>query len=105
MSIPRFSADSPASDITAALGEAGCVVVTGVMDAELRQSIRGELAPHMAPDSSHPYRPYFPDHTFRAVSLPMLNIPFTISGRCGISSSSTAMRRWGLYVAGLRDRN
>ena len=48
MSIPRFSADSPAEKIVAALGEVGCVVVTGVMDAGLRQSIVGELAPHMA---------------------------------------------------------
>lgn len=48
MSIPQFSADSPTSDITAALGESGCVVVTGLMDAELRQSITDELAPHMA---------------------------------------------------------
>lgn len=48
MSIPQFSADASASDVSAALGEAGCAVVTGVMDAELRQSIRDELAPHMA---------------------------------------------------------
>ena len=48
MCIPRYSADTAASEITAALGEAGCVVVTGAMDAELRQSITGELAPHMA---------------------------------------------------------
>ncbi len=48
MSIPRFSAGAPASDIAEALGEAGAVVVAGVMDAELRQSITSELAPHMA---------------------------------------------------------
>ena len=48
MSLPLFSADTSASDIAAALGEAGCVVVTGVMDDELRQSITGELAPDMA---------------------------------------------------------
>ena len=30
------------------------------------------LQPHPAPDSSHPYRPYSPDHAFRAVILPML---------------------------------
>ena len=48
MSIPQFAADASASDVSAALGEAGCAVVTGVMDAELRQSIREELAPHMA---------------------------------------------------------
>ena len=48
MSIPQFSADTPASAVAAALGEAGCVVVTGVMDAELRRSIKDELASHMA---------------------------------------------------------
>ncbi len=48
MSVPRYSAGTSASEIAAALGEAGCVVVTGVMDAELRQSITSELAPHMA---------------------------------------------------------
>ena len=48
MSIPRFAADARANDIAAALGDAGCVVVTDAMDAELRQSIAGELAPHMA---------------------------------------------------------
>ena len=48
MSIPQFSAGTSAGDIAEALGEAGCAVVTGVMDAGLRQSIAGELAPHMA---------------------------------------------------------
>ena len=48
MSIPQFSADTSPRDINAALSEAGCAVVTGVMDAELRQSITDELAPHMA---------------------------------------------------------
>ena len=48
MPIPQFSADTPANDIATALGEAGCAVVTSVMDAELRQSITDELAPHMA---------------------------------------------------------
>ena len=47
MSIPRLSAESPSSEITEALYEAGCVVVTGVTDANLRQSIRDDLAPHM----------------------------------------------------------
>lgn len=48
MSIPRFSADAASRDITQALGEVGCVVVTGLMDEELRQSITDEMAPHMA---------------------------------------------------------
>ena len=72
MSIPQCSADSPASDVAAALGEAGCVVVTGVMDAELRQSIAGELAPHMAnaryieeDDPAH----FYPGRTRRVTAL------------------------------------
>ena len=44
MSIPILSAGSPSSEITEALNEAGCVVVTGVTDAGLRQSIKDELA-------------------------------------------------------------
>ncbi|XOV82424.1 MAG: phytanoyl-CoA dioxygenase family protein [bacterium] len=47
MSIPRFSADSSSNDVAAALGETGCAVVTGLMDADSRQSITDELAPHM----------------------------------------------------------
>ena len=47
MSIPQLSAGSPSGEITEALTEAGCVVVTGVTDADLRQSIKDELAPHM----------------------------------------------------------
>ena len=47
MSVPQLSIKSPISEITEALGEAGCVVVTGVTDANLRQSIKDELAPHM----------------------------------------------------------
>ena len=48
MSIPRFSALSPAGDIAEALGEAGCVVVTDVMSEASRGSIRDEMAPHLA---------------------------------------------------------
>lgn len=48
MAIPKFSSTTASSDIAAALGEAGCVVVTDVIDPELRQSITSELAPHMA---------------------------------------------------------
>ena len=47
MSIPRFAAEDSTADISAALGEAGCVVVTGLMDPQLRQSISEELAPAM----------------------------------------------------------
>lgn len=45
--IPKFPADAPVDDIAAALGQAGCVVVTDVMDPALRQAITSELEPHM----------------------------------------------------------
>jgi hypothetical protein len=48
MSIPKYAADSPKGGITAALEDCGCVVVTGLMDTGLRQSMTEELAPHMA---------------------------------------------------------
>ena len=47
MSIPILSAGSPSSEITEALDDAGCVVITGVTNADLRQSVKEELAPHM----------------------------------------------------------
>ncbi len=48
MSIPRFAADVPMAEFNAALEEAGCAVITDVMDPALRQSITSELASHMA---------------------------------------------------------
>ena len=47
MSIPQFSVKSPSSEIAEALDDAGCVVITDVTNANLRQSIKEELAPHM----------------------------------------------------------
>ena len=47
MTIPQFSADESAERIADALGEVGCVVVTGVTDAILRDAIRSDLAFHM----------------------------------------------------------
>ena len=46
--IPQFPADAPVDEIAAALGQAGCVVVTDVMDPELRRAISSELEPHMS---------------------------------------------------------
>ena len=48
MSIPKFSINDSSDNIVEALSEAGCVVVTGVTDADLRESIRSEMAPYMA---------------------------------------------------------
>ena len=48
MTIPRFKAGDDGGDIAAALGEAGCVVVTDLIDPAARQAITEEMAPHMA---------------------------------------------------------
>ncbi len=48
MTIPRYPADAPIEQVSAALQDSGCVVVTGLMTPALRQSITQELAPHMA---------------------------------------------------------
>ena len=72
MSIPQFSADTSADEIAAALGEAGCAVVTDVMDAALRASITNELAPHMARarviEDDDPTR-FYPGRTRRVSAL------------------------------------
>jgi len=72
MSIPQFSADAPVNDITAALDAAGCVVVTGIMDSQLRQSIADELAPHMDQarviDDDDPEE-FYPGRTRRVTGL------------------------------------
>lgn len=48
MSIPHFSAETPAAEISETFAEAGCAVVTGVTDVALRQSIVDQLSPHMS---------------------------------------------------------
>jgi len=48
MNIPQFPADTPTSELTQALEDAGCLVVTDVFDTKQREAIREELAPHMA---------------------------------------------------------
>ncbi len=47
MTIPRFSDTERASEIAHALGEVGCVVVTGLLSAADRAAVRDELAPYM----------------------------------------------------------
>ncbi len=72
MSIPQYSADTPATEIVEALGEAGCVVVTGIMDDALRETIKNELAPHMANarviEEDDP-KEFYPGHTRRVSAL------------------------------------
>ena len=47
MLVPRYPANTPTTEITEALLDSGCVVVTGLTDSKLRQAITDELAPHM----------------------------------------------------------
>lgn len=72
MPIPQFSADANATDINAALAESGCVVVTGLVDPELRQSIRDDLAQHMAATpvvKKDDPTEFYPGHTRRVAAL------------------------------------
>ncbi len=46
--IPRLNADDGRAEIARALDEAGCVVVTNVLDPSERSAVREELAPYMA---------------------------------------------------------
>lgn len=48
MIIPQFAGTGDAADIADALAEAGCVVVTDMLDAGDRDRVRNELAPYMA---------------------------------------------------------
>ena len=48
MSIPHFSNQAPAAEISQAFAEAGCAVVTDVISNGLRQSIVDQLSPHMS---------------------------------------------------------
>jgi hypothetical protein len=72
MLIPRYPANTPISKITTALKDSGCVVVTGLMDSELRQSITDDLAPHMdrarIVENDDPAQ-FYPGHTRRISAL------------------------------------
>jgi len=72
MTIPVFSADAASSEINAALEEAGCAVLTGLVDAELRATIVSELAPSMAQtpviEDDDP-KEFYPGRTRRITAL------------------------------------
>lgn len=72
MPIPEFPADTNAALLEEALDEAGCLVVTGVVGAEDRQSIRDELSTHMAQtrviDEDDPEE-FYPGRTRRVTAL------------------------------------
>lgn len=47
-SVPRYGSDVPPGGPVDALDRAGCLVVTGMFDHEMRESAEGDLASHMA---------------------------------------------------------
>jgi ectoine hydroxylase-related dioxygenase (phytanoyl-CoA dioxygenase family) len=74
MSIPTMSAGSASELIAEALDEAGCVVVTGLLDQSARNSVSAELAPYMESvrvvqeDEDDPTR-FYPGRTRRTSAL------------------------------------
>lgn len=71
MGIPQFKSTDALSDITAALGQAGCAVVTDVFDAAHREQIKTELAPFMSEtpvDQDQPEE-FYPGQTRRITAL------------------------------------
>ena len=70
--IPKMSADTAKEEIAGALGEAGVVVVTGLLDEARRNKVREELTPLMAEsrvlDEDEP-KDFFPARTRRMSAL------------------------------------
>ena len=71
--IPCMPGSAPADDLSAALGEAGCLVVTDLLEPATRERIRGELDPHLREgdallDHDDP-EAFYPGHTRRTTAL------------------------------------
>ena len=71
-SIPQRSADEPPEQLARVLDEAGCLVVSGVLDADGRERLRQELTPHMeaarVAESDEP-TDFYPGKTRRVTAL------------------------------------
>ena len=72
MNIPRLPPDADPAEFSAALAEAGCLVVTGLLTPDDRQAARAELARQMASarviESDDPTQ-FYPGHTRRTSGL------------------------------------
>ena len=73
-SIPRGFVTDPPDKLARALDEAGCLVVTGALDPEARDRLRGELAPHMEAASGPALelddpKSFYPGRTRRVTAL------------------------------------
>ena len=69
--IPKLAAGAPHSQMTEALDEMGCLVVTDVCSAEHLDALRAELAPHMSRASVDEDDPedFYPGKTRRVTGL------------------------------------
>lgn len=71
MGIPRRSATDDPDDLARILDDAGCLVVTGLLDDSGRDRIRSELAPHLAaaPVGTDKPEDFYPGRTRRVTAL------------------------------------
>ena len=74
--IPQFNYDTDNSLVCEALAEQGCAVITGLTNAEQRDQIKQQLAPHMADarviDKDDPTQ-FYPGKTRRISALVALS--------------------------------
>ena len=71
-SIPERSATDPPEELARALDDAGCLVVTGVLDRNGRDRVRAELAPYVDPApvaTSDDPSDFYPAKTRRVTAL------------------------------------
>jgi ectoine hydroxylase-related dioxygenase (phytanoyl-CoA dioxygenase family) len=71
--IPRCKASDAPEELTRALDEAGCLVVTDALAADVRERVRGQLAPHLEAasqgiDQDDP-KSFYPGRTRRVTAL------------------------------------
>lgn len=70
--IPSFKASEPVAEMTAALDEAGCIVVRDVFDRACGERIQSELEPHMSRalySDTDSAEDFYPAHTRRISGL------------------------------------
>ena len=91
MGIPKFHASANPQEIAQALDEAGCAVVTDVIDQNHREAVRSELAPYMETarviDKDDPTQ-FYPGRTRRTSALIARS---SAVGDLAINPTSTAM--------------
>jgi ectoine hydroxylase-related dioxygenase (phytanoyl-CoA dioxygenase family) len=106
-SIPRRSADTAPEELEGLLDEAGCLVVTDVLDADGRKRISDELAAHMdaAPiaEGDEP-KDFYPGRTRRITALVARSetardlVVHPIASRLAEHHLGPSCERWQLHV-------